>query len=150
MAGLESIRLVNAPISRSVETLSIFAEAVITHGQPWLLDPTSVPLPWQKVTLPTKLSIGVFRHDGVITSHPPVVRAIDTVVQALKKAGHEVIEFEPYNHTKGVDFMSVSDARPFGRCYWLPGKTCLTHKRDPFHNAEILRRRRWYIDAEAY
>lgn len=108
MAGQEAINSVNGPLSRSLSALSVFAEAVINHGQPWLHDPKAVPLPWRSVTLPEKLSIGVIRHDGVVKPHPPVERAIEIVVDALRKAGHEVIDFEPYNHAEGSAHLAVS------------------------------------------
>lgn len=38
----------------------------------------------------SKLAFGILRHDGAITPHPPVQRALDMVVDTLKKLGHEV------------------------------------------------------------
>lgn len=34
--------------------------------------------------------------------HPPNVRAIEMVVDALVHQGHEVVEFPPFNHQKAV------------------------------------------------
>lgn len=130
MAGQEAISGVNGPLSRSLEMISIFAEAVINHGQPWLHDPKAVPIPWRKVTLPAKLSIGVIRHDGVVKPHPPVERAIEMVIKALKKAGHEVIDFEPYNHAKGVGYLLVRHDHQFSTWTYLTrkGVSCAPQK----------------------
>ena len=38
----------------------------------------------------SRLAFGILRHDGAITPHPPVQRALDIVVDTLKKLGHEV------------------------------------------------------------
>lgn len=107
MPGQEAINSVNGPLSRSLSALITYSEAVINGGQPWTLDPKIVAIPWRKVELPQKLSFGLIKHDGVVRPHPPVERALDTVVEALKKAGHEVVEFEPYEHEKGAWLLAV-------------------------------------------
>lgn len=91
-----------------LHTLTIVSEAIIGKGQPWRHDPKALPIPWRTPELPEKLSIGVFRDDGLVKPHPPVDRALTVVIDALTKAGHEVIPFEPYEHAKGVDFLGVS------------------------------------------
>lgn len=46
-----------------------------------------------------KLRIGVIREtDGVVTVHPPVDRALDLAISALKADGHEVFDWEPEGH----------------------------------------------------
>ena len=34
--------------------------------------------------------------------HPPILRGIQLLMQALKQAGHRVVEWEPYKHRDGV------------------------------------------------
>lgn len=100
MAGQEAIGSVNGPMSRSLSALRILASAVI-DAEPWHLDPKMVPLPWRDVKLPQRLSFGLIRDDGVVRPNPPVRRAIDMTVEALRKQGHEVIDIEPMNHLEG-------------------------------------------------
>lgn len=107
MPGQEAINSVNGPLSRSLSALVSYSEAVINGGQPWTLDPKMVAIPWREVELPQKLSFGLIKHDGVVRPHPPVDRALDVVVEALKKAGHEIVEFEPYEHEKGAWLLAV-------------------------------------------
>ncbi|KAF8306763.1 amidase [Clavulina sp. PMI_390] len=106
LAGQEAVNSVNGPLSRSLEALSIFASAVVDGGKPWLHDPKAVPIPWRAVNLPKKLSIGVMKHDGVVRPHPPVERALDLALGALKKAGHEVIEFTSFDSAKGLFYLA--------------------------------------------
>ena len=43
--------------------------------------------------------------DGMHMPHPPIQRGIEIVVHALKNAGHEVVEWEPYQHQRGIDLI---------------------------------------------
>jgi amidase len=93
--GAEAIESVLGPLSRSLSGIVTFMKAV-ADGQPWNYDPAVVELPWksEELTLQSlgggkKLAFGVIRWDGVILPHPPVLRAIKTVSEALRKAGHE-------------------------------------------------------------
>ncbi|KAF8306772.1 amidase [Clavulina sp. PMI_390] len=106
LAGQEAVGSVNGPMSSSLAALSLYASVVVNDHQPWFQDPKSIPIPWRPTTLPETLCIGVMKHDGVVRPHPPVERAMDLTVDALKKAGHEIIEFEPYETEKGSEFLA--------------------------------------------
>lgn len=41
-----------------------------------------------------------------VLPHPPVLRAMDTVVSTLKKNGHHPMEWTPYNHDFAVDLIN--------------------------------------------
>ena len=65
--------------------------------QPWLRDPDVVELPWRsekeilaKSEAATRTIFGVFADDGIVTPHPPIRRAIRTVVGALQAANYQV------------------------------------------------------------
>lgn len=66
-------------------------------------------MPWQeaKATLSEdrKLSFAVLLNDGAVSPHPPVKRALDTVVQTLEKQGHKVIDWNPPSHKRGLDIL---------------------------------------------
>ncbi|KIW21475.1 hypothetical protein PV08_02055 [Exophiala spinifera] len=93
--GQEHILAVNGPMSRSLKSLQIYSEAVLSeHVAPWEVDHKVVPIPWRKNVIQPpgrKLRIGIIGiDDGLTTVHPPVERALNMTRAALEKAGHEV------------------------------------------------------------
>jgi len=48
----------------------------------------------------------VIWHDGMVTPHPPVARGLKEVVDAITKAGHEVIDWEPIDHPQGTSLLA--------------------------------------------
>ncbi|KAH9863702.1 hypothetical protein J1614_009634 [Plenodomus biglobosus] len=112
MEGQETVHSVVGPIAHSADDLRLFLTAVLKE-QPWNFDSKVVPLPWrqdQEDAVRTKiksagLSIGYFNCDGNVLPHPPILRGIDLVVDALEKAGHKVSPWTPYKHDFAVDFM---------------------------------------------
>lgn len=103
--GLEAIESTLGPMSRSLSGLAEFVRAVTTSN-PSDVDPKVVEMPWREDMYQlkhiggrdTKLCIAYYESDGVIMPHPPVRRAIQMTVAALRKAGHTVIKWEPYQH----------------------------------------------------
>ncbi|KAF2758699.1 amidase, partial [Pseudovirgaria hyperparasitica] len=98
LTGQEAVNSVNGPMSRSLSDLALFARTVVS-ASPWLSDPKMLPIPWRSVTLPTTLKIGVLWHDGIITPTPPVQRALKTTVEKLRKAGHQIVDWNPALHS---------------------------------------------------
>ncbi|KAJ5680127.1 hypothetical protein N7536_011266 [Penicillium majusculum] len=103
---------VAGPMATSLATIEYFMESLVASS-PWSLDPTAVPIPWRKelATPPAnrKLRLGVVFDDGVVKPQPPVARAMRETVDALRAAGHEVIEWDTSLHiavtnlwTKGI------------------------------------------------
>ena len=104
-----AIESVIGGISPSLEGVVAFTKTVV-NASPASLDPTTVDMPWKEDQYAAgasgKKSFGVFRFDGAITPHPPVQRALDMTIAALKKAGHEVIEWTPpRSHLEGIDII---------------------------------------------
>lgn len=92
------------PLSTSIEGVKIFMKTVI-DSEPWIEDPTLVPLPWrtedfsQSVNGSRRLKIGVMESDGVVTPHPPIQRAMRAIVTQLKKFEDiEIVDWKPYKH----------------------------------------------------
>ncbi|KAJ7135801.1 amidase signature domain-containing protein [Mycena epipterygia] len=97
LGGLEAVQIVAAPMAGSLEDLEEFWKRVVGM-RPWDYDFTCVPLPWQPVDLQVegrKLKWGVMWSDGICDPSPACKRALSTVVDALKKQGHEVVDFVP-------------------------------------------------------
>jgi amidase len=75
---------------------------------PWLSDPFVHEFPWRsdheaEIKQAKQLCFGILRTDGVVNPTPPVRRATDIVVKALRDAGHEVIDWTPPSHRTIVD-----------------------------------------------
>lgn len=62
------------------------------EAEPWNLCNKTVPIPWRKdvgSNTPGRWVFGVMMNDGVFRTHPPITRALGTVIDKLRKAGHE-------------------------------------------------------------
>ena len=109
MDGEEQIVAVLGPLSTSFAGIKLFMKTVIA-AQPWLKEPSLVPIPWRdqdKYFADGKLKVAVMWHDDVVRPHPPVTRALNMIVDGLKKVeGVEVVNWTPYKHEKAWDIIS--------------------------------------------
>ncbi|KIV87398.1 hypothetical protein PV11_02947 [Exophiala sideris] len=101
--GQEYILSVNGPMARSLKSLQLYSEALLSEQvAPWNYDHKLLPIPWRKnVIQPTgrKLRFGIIGiDDGLVTVHPPVERALNITKAALEKQGHEVFEWSTQEH----------------------------------------------------
>ncbi|OTB07283.1 hypothetical protein M426DRAFT_318298 [Hypoxylon sp. CI-4A] len=99
--------------STSIDGIGLILQSVLST-QPWIRDPTVVPLPFRQDVVDsylaranvdgtvktghTPLKLGVLWTDGVVGPHPPIARGLRMVVDAVKKAGHKVVDWEPPSH----------------------------------------------------
>ncbi|KAF2021962.1 amidase [Aaosphaeria arxii CBS 175.79] len=105
MLAQEGIVPVVGPLSTSLEGVKLIMQTVL-DSQPWDIQPSLVPIPWrtesQLERLPSGekcLKVGVMFDDGVVMPHPPVLRAIKTVADALTGVkGIELVMWKPYRH----------------------------------------------------
>lgn len=111
MLGEEQIVPVIGPISTSLEGVKVFTKTLIDQ-RPWLKQPDLIPVGWRDEVAwlkktdqgAKKLKIGVLSDDGVVRPHPPVLRAINEVVEKLKGVdGVEIVEWKPYKHDLAWD-----------------------------------------------
>jgi len=99
MPGQEGIPSVFSPMSRTLGDLSYFTESMVGM-KPWKYDHSVHPLPWRPEVAKEfkekkKFKVGVLRTDGVVDPSPACARAVETVVQALIKEGHDVVDVHP-------------------------------------------------------
>jgi amidase len=80
--------------------------SIVTNAQPWLQDPKCVPLPWRHVEPKNRLKLAVLWHDGMVRPTPPVRRALRETVEKLRKAGHEVVDWELKGHRQAVEILA--------------------------------------------
>ncbi|EFQ84968.1 hypothetical protein PTT_20250 [Pyrenophora teres f. teres 0-1] len=107
MDGQNTILSVVGPLATNAASLRLITQALLQQN-PWFHDPLVHEIPWRpdqeaeiKATKP--LCFGVLRTDGVVNPTPPVRRAIEEVVKAVRAAGHSVIEWTPPSHRTLVD-----------------------------------------------
>lgn len=110
MDGQNSVLSVVGPLATTPRALKLVTQALLST-KPWLHDPLVHEIPWRTdaelaISDPVRrfskpLTFGVIRNDGSCTPTPPVARAVETVVKALEKKGHTVIDWKPTpNHAR--------------------------------------------------
>ncbi|KAH7370700.1 amidase signature domain-containing protein [Rhexocercosporidium sp. MPI-PUGE-AT-0058] len=109
MAGADPIPGVIGPMCTSLEGIKLFMEIVI-GSQPWLLEPALIPIPWNsllRISADQPLKIGVMWHDGVITPHPPITRAMKELVSHLHMIPNvQIVDWTPYLHDEAWAIIS--------------------------------------------
>ena len=98
MGGAEQILGVIGPLSSSIEGIKLFMRTLI-DAQPWLIEPSLVPLPWHSnpagfASSKKKIRVAVMWDDGVVRPHPPVRRALRDVVTKMQAS--ELVEVESW------------------------------------------------------
>lgn len=89
----ESAGGVAGPLARSVDGLEVWMKAVLSQA----------PVPWRADVDLGDFTVGVMWDDGIARPHPPVLRALKTAVDKLRTAGVKVMDWEPYDHQRGLD-----------------------------------------------
>lgn len=110
MDGQNSVLSVVGPLATTARATTLLVKSVLSQ-EPWLHDPLVVDMPWREdvvretqalIQEKGKLAFAVMRDDGVVRPQPPVARAVQMCVDALEKAGHQVIEWKPPSHEHGL------------------------------------------------
>lgn len=107
MHGNKSIPACYGPMSRDLES-SIEVARFLIQCEPWKFDPELSGQQWNNEPLDKdnkKIRIGVLEHDGVVTPHPPVRRALEIAKKKLENCKFqdyeiELVPFKPYQHDK--------------------------------------------------
>lgn len=99
LPGLESVNSVNGPLTTSLENMELYCKTMVDK-EPWLYDAKVVELPWRDIKLPEKLNIAILVDDGYVRPTPPVRRGMNMLVEKLKSAGHDIIEWDPEYHLR--------------------------------------------------
>lgn len=107
--GQEHVPSVIGPMSRCIDSLVAVTRAVI-NASPWDHDPKCSPVPWRQGIFEDAqsrpLRIAVMTDDGVVRPHPPVARVLEEVVAKLKRAGHDILPWNPGSlHQECIDIM---------------------------------------------
>ncbi|KAM0123540.1 hypothetical protein ACHAO1_011273 [Botrytis cinerea] len=105
--GSDTIAGTVGPMCRSLEGIDLFMKVAL-HSKPWTSDLSLHQKPWTTgQTSTNKLTIGVMWDDGIVKPSPPLTRALNEVVEKLKKVpGVEIIEWKPYQHDKAMKILT--------------------------------------------
>lgn len=113
MEGSTIIKSVVGPMGHSPSDLCLLFKALLS-AEPWKCDPEVIELPWreQKYNSVAQSSgqglvFGVMFDDGVVMPHPPVKRALQETVTALRRQGHQIVDWKP-NHAAASFDITVS------------------------------------------
>ncbi|EXJ83636.1 hypothetical protein A1O1_07260 [Capronia coronata CBS 617.96] len=106
--GQQHVPSAVGPMARSLDSLIITTKAVINMGL-WNLDALLPPVPWAQDVLDDfsqkRLVIGAMLDDGVVKVHPPIARVFEETVSRLRKAGHEIVEWDTSLNTECISIM---------------------------------------------
>lgn len=125
MMGQEQIVPVVGPLSTTLEGCKLLMKTVIDQ-QPWVEDPTLVPIPWRmgdeyptflshnsrdrhrdRRGGPKRLKVAVMWHDHVVRPHPPITRALGELVAKLHRAPNiDVVDWTPRNHALAWEILA--------------------------------------------
>ncbi|KAF2180875.1 amidase [Zopfia rhizophila CBS 207.26] len=111
MDGQDTAPFVVGPMATTPRATSLLTKSLLSC-EPWLSDPLVHEIPWRDDIydqtlrrangVGQRLAFGILRSDGVVNPQPPVARALDVVEKAIRRAGHEVIEFSLPNYLKAL------------------------------------------------
>ncbi|KAF6787897.1 amidase [Colletotrichum sojae] len=108
--GQEHVPSSIGPMARSLNTIHLTMKHLINE-KPWELDARCASIPWREDVYEQlssrPLTIGVLFDDGVVRPHPPVTRVLRSAVEALRAAGHEVLEWTPDLHEDCIRVMDL-------------------------------------------
>lgn len=110
LAGQEAVQSVNGPMAKTLEDITMYSKAIV-DAKPWLVDPKMLPIPWRQAELKQKLKIAVLWNDNICMPTPPVTRALKETAEKLKKAGHEVVDWDPKLHAIALRLLVRSSHR---------------------------------------
>jgi len=106
--GQESVPSVVGPMTRSLSNLHLFFKLIL-ETKSWLVDPKVHNIPWREDLFQegqnNKLSFGVIQFDQIVHLTPPVQRAINMTINALEKAGHQIIQWDTTDYPQ-VNFLN--------------------------------------------
>lgn len=82
------------PMATSLRDCELLMK-VVSDARPWEQDPSHAYGLWsEQGSLQSKPVFGVLRTDGVCTPLPPVSKVLDETIEALRKAGVEVVDVD--------------------------------------------------------
>ena len=105
--GQQHVPSAVGPMARSLESLIITTKAVVSKNL-WTMDSQLPPIPWAQNVFDDfskrTLVIGLMLDDGTVRVHPPIARVFQELVEKLRTAGHEIVE---WNSSLNADCVAI-------------------------------------------
>lgn len=106
--GQEHVPSSVGPLARDLDTIHLAMTSLI-ESKPWEYDARCAVIPWRedvyREVQTHSLVIGVLMDDGVVRPHPPVTRVLQQAIEALRAAGHEILEWNADLHSECINIM---------------------------------------------
>lgn len=81
---------------------------LIVEAKPWFKDPKVPPIEWKTISKKdSKLSFAIASQTKTAKPTPAVQRAMDLLIQKLKAAGHEIVEWNPPVSTEELNNIAI-------------------------------------------
>ncbi|KDQ55801.1 hypothetical protein JAAARDRAFT_37227 [Jaapia argillacea MUCL 33604] len=104
LEGQDSVVSVFGPMSNSLSGIKTFMKAVV-GSKPWTKDPMAIRKKWDENEYSLvehgggkQLCFAFLTDDGLVTPHPPIIRALEMTKNALVADGHKVVDWVPLKH----------------------------------------------------
>ncbi|MCJ1295451.1 hypothetical protein MMC34_007014 [Xylographa carneopallida] len=109
MPGADPITTVIGPLSTSLEGVKLFMKTIL-DAKPWLQEPALMPMPWNAsfhISSTKPLKIAILWHDNVVKPHPPITRALRSIVSRLENVPNiTVVDWKPHLHDEAWAIIS--------------------------------------------
>ncbi|KAG2353408.1 amidase signature domain-containing protein [Suillus spraguei] len=106
--GFEAIRSSHGSLAGSVQDCELFCKTIFGQKDS---SHQNIPMSYHAVELPSKLRFGYYLSDGMMESSPACKRAVLETVSALRKQGHQCIEFtSPLNASAMEVFLGLTSS----------------------------------------
>ncbi|VEU22131.1 DEKNAAC103123 [Brettanomyces naardenensis] len=141
--GQESVQTVYGILSKDLDNVEYALKAIVESRPYEAIDATCLPLEYRKVKLPDTLTIAFLDQDGLSTATAPIIRGLQIVKEALKRQGHDVIEW-PTTYLKELEdaihpFYSADGYKPIRKIISESGEPLHPLLSKAFDGAKDLR-----------
>ncbi|KAI0535271.1 amidase [Xylaria digitata] len=106
--GQEHVPSSVGPMARSLDAIHTAFKSLI-ELKPWDYDARCAAIPWREDiyqgVINRPLVIGVLFDDEVVRPHPPITRVLRSAIEALKAAGHHIVDWNAQLHAECVQIM---------------------------------------------
>ncbi|KAI3330760.1 amidase [Ustulina deusta] len=106
--GQEHVPSSIGPMARSLDAIHAAFKSVV-ELKPWDFDARCAAIPWRediyRDAIKRPLVVGVLFDDEVVRPHPPITRVLHSAVDALRAAGHHIVDWNAQLHAECVQLM---------------------------------------------
>ncbi|ORY59672.1 amidase signature domain-containing protein [Pseudomassariella vexata] len=106
--GQEHVPSSVGPLARNLSSIRLVMKELIL-SRPWEFDARCAPIPWREDVYQEfrakHLTVGLLVDDGVVRPHPPITRVLMAVVEKLKQAGHDIVEWNADLHPECIQVL---------------------------------------------